>query len=128
MKSDAEAVRSAFEAFNEGGTEALIPHVHPDGEFTTPPDLASEPDTYRGHDGVRRYFDSFYEVMDEIRIEPVSVEEVEGRVVIEFTLLARGKSTGIETGQKAWGLVDVVDERIHRLTFHRSRSDALAAI
>ena len=35
--------------------------------MTTPANLAAEPDTYRGHEGIRRYFDSFYDVMDEVR-------------------------------------------------------------
>ena len=69
-KSNSEIVRAAFEAFNEGGPEAFIPFTHPDVEFSTPSDLASEPDTYRGHDGVRRYWDSFFEIMDEIKVEP----------------------------------------------------------
>ena len=69
-ESNVEIVRAAFEAFNEGGPEAFIPFIHPDVEFSTPSDLASEPDTYRGHDGVRRYWDSFFEIMDEIKVEP----------------------------------------------------------
>ncbi len=63
-------MREAFRAFSEGGVEAFIPYMHPEGEFTTPPELASEPDTYRGHEGVRRYWASFYEVMDEIKVDP----------------------------------------------------------
>jgi len=62
-----ETVQRGFDAFNENGVEGILPLIHPDFEATTPPSLASEPDTYRGHDGVRRWFDSFYEVMDGIR-------------------------------------------------------------
>ncbi|MBM3667165.1 MAG: nuclear transport factor 2 family protein [Actinobacteria bacterium] len=57
-EADLQTLRAAFEAFNYRGTEAFIPCVHPEAVFTTPPELSSEPDTYRGHDGVRRYFDS----------------------------------------------------------------------
>jgi hypothetical protein len=128
MPTDSEVVVGAFEAFNRDGTEALIPFVHPEGQFVTPPELASEPDTYGGHEGVRRYFGSFFEVMDEVRIEPTAVEEVDGFVVVGFTLAARGRATGIEMGQQAFGLVDVVDGQIYRLTFHASREEAVAAI
>ncbi len=69
--SDVEAiVREAFAALAEGGVEAMLPFVHEDFEMVTPPELASEPDTYRGPAGVKRWFDSFYEAMDEVRIEP----------------------------------------------------------
>ena len=42
--------------------EGSSPLIHSDFEATTPPSLASEPDTYRGPDGIRRWFDSFDEV------------------------------------------------------------------
>jgi len=108
-EDNVEIVRSGFDAFNEGGVDALLLFVHPDFEVTTPPELASEPDTYRGHEGVRRYFDSFYEAMEEIRWDAQSFREVGDRVVVEFTLRARGKSTGLEVAQDAvmvWSLVD----------------------
>ena len=96
-----EIVRAGFDAFNRDGVEGILPIIDPDFEATTPPELASEPDTYRGHDGVRRYFDSFYEAMDEIRWEAHSFEELGGKVIVEFTLRARGKSTGLDFGQSA---------------------------
>jgi ketosteroid isomerase-like protein len=104
-----EIVKRGFTAFDQDGVDGLLAFVHEDFEATTPPGLASEPDTYRGHDGVRRYFDSFYEVMDEIRWEPHRFHEVGDKVVVEFTLYARGKSTGLEFGQPAvqvWRLRD----------------------
>ena len=91
-----EIVRGGFEALNEGGVEALLPLVHPEFEMTTPPNLAAEPDTYRGPEGVRRYFDSFYDAMDEVRFEPGEFREVGGRVIAQSTLIARGRATGIE--------------------------------
>ena len=108
MPSDnVEIVRAAFGAFNEEGVEGILPMIHPEFEGTTPPELASEPDTYRGHEGMRRYFDSFYEVMDEIRWEAHGFERVGDRVVVPMTLRARGKTTGLAFGQEAamvWSL------------------------
>ena len=104
-----EIVKRGFEAFEQHGVDGLLAFIHEDFEATTPPGLASEPDTYVGHDGVRRYFDSFYEVMDEIRWEAHAFHEVGDKVVVEFTLYARGKSTGLEFGQPAvqvWTLRD----------------------
>lgn len=99
---DVELVRRGFEAFNEGGVDAVLPIVDPAFEVTTPPELASEPDTYRGHDGLRRYFDSFYEAMDQIRWEPHEFRDLGGgRVAVDFTLHARGRSSGLDLGQRA---------------------------
>jgi ketosteroid isomerase-like protein len=99
-QEDVELVRAGFQALREGGVDALLPFVHPEFEMTTPPEFAAEPDTYRGIEGIRRYFDSFYEVMDEIRFEPRDFQEARGRVLAPVTLTARGQTTGIEARQE----------------------------
>ena len=81
-QSNVDLVRQGFEALNEGGVEALVPLVHPEFEVTTPPGLAAEPDTYRGPEGVRRYFESFYEAMDRVVFEPERFIAVGDRVVV----------------------------------------------
>jgi ketosteroid isomerase-like protein len=96
-----EIVKRGFEAFNRDGVDGILDFIHPEFEATTPPELASEPDTYRGHDGIRRWFDSFHEVMDEIRWDSHAFHEVGDKVVVEFTLRARGKTTGLDFGQDA---------------------------
>jgi ketosteroid isomerase-like protein len=58
---------------------------------------------------LRRYFDSFYEVMDEVRVEPEEFIPVGDQVVIPLRLVARGRETGIESDIRAvavWWLRD----------------------
>jgi ketosteroid isomerase-like protein len=100
-ESNAETMREALERLNDEGWEVLLPLMGPGFELTTPPGLAAEPDTYRGEEGMRRYWESFYEVMDEIRIEPKEFREVEDWVLVPFTMTARGRTTGIESGLDA---------------------------
>ncbi|MGZ5323965.1 MAG: nuclear transport factor 2 family protein [Solirubrobacterales bacterium] len=126
-EQNSEIVRAAFEAFNEGGPEAFIPFTHPDVEFSTPSDLASEPDTYRGHDGVRRYWDSFFEIMDEIKVETRELHDRGERVVVAMTLKARGRATGIETEQQAAAVATLRDGKTIGITFHTSLQEAEAA-
>ena len=97
-KSNAETMREGFEALASGESwEALLPLLAPEFELTTPPGLAAEPDTYRGEEGMRRYWESFEEVMEEIRIEPREFHEVQDWVLAPFTMSARGRTTGIES-------------------------------
>src|SRR4051794_15330513 len=108
-ETNLELVRQGFEAMSAGDPDAMMPFIHPEFEVTTPPGLAAEPDTYRGPDGVRRYFDSFYDAMDEIRFEPREFHEAGGRVIVPVTLTAKGRTTGIEARQElvmAWTLRD----------------------
>jgi ketosteroid isomerase-like protein len=128
VPSNLEIVERLFEAFNEDGVDGALRYIHPDFEVTTPPELASEPDTYRGHAGVRRWFDSFDEVMDEIRWDARDFRGVEGRVVVEFTLHARGKTSGLDFGQDAVMVWELHDDLAIRVSLYPTLDQALAAI
>jgi ketosteroid isomerase-like protein len=128
VTSNVEIVERGFAAFNEGGVEGIIPYIHPDFEATTPPELASEPDTYRGHDGIRRWFESFEDVMDEIRWDARGFREVGDRVLVEFTLRARGKTTGLEFGQDAVMIWELRDGLAIRVSLYPTLEDAQAEL
>lgn len=125
--ANVEIVKAGFDAFNQRGTDGILELLHPEFEFTTPPELASEPDTYRGEDGVRRYFDSFYEVMDEIRWEAHSFEELGGKVLVDFTVHARGRSTGLEFGQHGVMVWELRGEKAIGLELFETVEQARAA-
>jgi ketosteroid isomerase-like protein len=122
-----EIVRKGFEAFNQTGVDGILPLLHPDFEVTTPPDLASEPDTYRGEEGVRRWFDSFDEAMDGIRWDAHDFRQVGDRVVVEFTLRARGKTTGLDFGQDAVMVWKLRDGKAVALELFATLDEAMAA-
>ena len=122
-----EIVQRGFEAFNERGVEGIVPMIHPEFEATTPPNLASEPDTYRGPDGIRRWFDSFDEVMDQIRWDAHGFQQVGEQVVVEFTLRARGKTTGLDFGQEAVMVWSLRDGKATRVELFETLDEAMAA-
>jgi ketosteroid isomerase-like protein len=97
-----EIVRSAYAALAEEGVEAVLAFADPEFEGTTPPSLASEPDTYRGHEGVRRWFGSFGDAMEGVYFEGQEFTAVGDKVLVDTKLHARGRTTGIETQQRAF--------------------------
>ena len=108
--------------------DGILPYIHPEFEATTPPNLASEPDTYRGHDGIRRWFDSFYEVMEDIRWDAHGFERQVGeKVIVQFTLRARGKTTGLDFGQEAVMVWTLRDGRATRVELFETVDEAVAA-
>ncbi len=119
-----EIVKRGFKEFNENGIDGILTLLDPEFVATTPPSLASEPDTYRGHDGIRRWFDSFNEVMDEIRWDAHGFEATGDRVIVEFTLRARGKTTGLDFGQDATMLWELRDGRAIRLDLFETVDEA----
>jgi ketosteroid isomerase-like protein len=126
--SNLEIVERGFEAFNAEGIDGILPFIHPDFEATTPPDLATEPDTYRGHEGVRRWFSSFDEVMDEIRWDARGFREAGDLVLVEFTLRARGRTTGLDFGQEAVMVWQLRDGKAIRLYLYPTLEQAVAAV
>jgi ketosteroid isomerase-like protein len=125
-RENLENVRRGIEAFNERGVEGIVPLIHDDFQATTPPNLASEPDTYRGPDGIRRWFDSFDEVMEEIRWDAHEFHEVGDRVVVEFTLRARGKTTGLDFGQDAVMVWELRGDKATRVELFETLEEAMA--
>jgi ketosteroid isomerase-like protein len=127
-RENVDSVRRGFEVFRRGGVEALLEFVDPEFETTTPPELAVEPTTYRGHDGLRGYFDSFYEVMEEVRFEPEEFIEAGGRVVVPVRLVARGRGTGIEAEQRLVMVWTLREGKMVRLDAYATKAEALAAV
>ena len=90
--------------------------------------MAAEPQVYRGPEGVRRWWESFYEVMDEIRLEPTEFHDGgDGKVVLEFRLHARGQASGLDVKQDAFMLCRLRDRRLIGIEFFFTLRDALAA-
>jgi ketosteroid isomerase-like protein len=127
-RQDLELVRSMLETLNESGVEAALDRIHPDFEGVTPPELSPEPDTYRGHEGIRRYFAGFEGVMDEVRWEADELMEApDGRVVAGVRLVTRSVATELELELAVWQLCTVRDGKILRIEGFAKREDALRA-
>jgi ketosteroid isomerase-like protein len=126
-RSNLDVVKDGFKALSTGDVEALMPFIHRDFEMTTTADVASEPDTYMGPEGVRRYFDSFYDAMDEVRFEPGEFQEVGGRVIAQSTLIARGRATGIEVEQEVVLVWSLRDDQVIRIDVYATLDEALEA-
>ena len=75
---------------------AMLARLTPEFEMTVPAGMGVQPQTYRGPEGFRRWFDSFSEIM-EIRVESHDFIAVGDRVVAPHTLHARGRETGIDS-------------------------------
>jgi ketosteroid isomerase-like protein len=55
-QENVEVVRRGFEAMSSGDLPQMLAFTHPDFEVKIPSEVSAEPDTYRGHDGIPRYF------------------------------------------------------------------------
>jgi ketosteroid isomerase-like protein len=126
-EADVEVMKRGFQALSEEGIEGLIPFIDPEFETTTPAGLAAEPDTYRGHEGVRRYWRSFEEIMDDVRFEPRRLSTLGDAVLVDLVVRARGKATGIEVEQHIAQIWNLRDGKAVSAETYPSESEAVAA-
>jgi ketosteroid isomerase-like protein len=126
-QQNVEALRRGFEALSSGDMERILAFVDPDFETVVPPEFSAEPDIYRGYDGVRRYFASFQEAMDEIRFEAEQVFDAGDSVVVEVRLTARGRETGIPVEQRISQVWWIRDGKATRAQTYVSLSEAREA-
>jgi ketosteroid isomerase-like protein len=123
-----EIIRRGFETMQRDGWQTLFSMIDPEFELTTPADLAMEPDTYHGEVGLRRYFESFEDAMEDIQIVPEGEFLGAGeKVFVPFRLSARGRETGIEATQHAFQVWTMRAGKGLRVEIFASREQALEA-
>jgi ketosteroid isomerase-like protein len=121
-------VRTAMDSFNLDGVDAIADQISPDFETTTPPSLSVEPDTYRGPEGVRRWFDAWEGTMDEVRFDVDELVDAGDRVIAVSRMVARSHTTGIEVEQAVALVWTVRDGRAVRLDPYATREEAVRAV
>jgi ketosteroid isomerase-like protein len=126
-QENVELVRTAMESFNLEGVDAIAEQIDPDFETTTPASLSVEPDTYRGPEGVRRWFDAWEGTMDEVRFDVDELVDAGDRVVAVSRMVARSHTTGLELEQAVVRVWTLRDGRAVRLDPYATRAEALRA-
>jgi len=126
-QENVEVLRRGFEAMSSGDLPQLLAFIHPDFEVKIPSEVSAEPDTYRGHEGIRRYFRSFEDGMEEIRFRPERFWDVDEKVVVVVRLTAKGKSTGIPVEQTTGQVWTIADGKAVSARIFLHPADALKA-
>jgi ketosteroid isomerase-like protein len=127
-KENVELVGRGFETFNSGNIARIVAFTGADFEIEVPPGLSAEPDTYRGEEGVRRYFQSFQDAMDEVRFEADRFWDVGEAVVVDARVTARGKQTAIPVEQRSAQVWTVRGGKALRVQAYASLSEALESV
>jgi ketosteroid isomerase-like protein len=100
MGGEAERSVSALaEAINRRDVEAAVAVCDPEIEFLSV--LAVSGKAYRGHGGMRQYFEDIASAWEEWRVEVHRVvPRADGRVLIEMTMHMRGKESGAPLSER----------------------------
>jgi ketosteroid isomerase-like protein len=130
-QENVEIVRKFIEAARSGdvgGLEAFVAVSDPSIEHTRLP-AASGPETYRGHDGARRWFTDMADLWQEWRNEIEDLVDVgPDTVAARVRFIAVGRESGAPVEARL-GLVCVVSEgKVLRSRTYASGEAALEAV
>ena len=127
-ESNLEVVQRLFDRYAEGGVEAVLDGAHEDIVIEIPPDLSAEPDTYHGHDGVRRYFAGFEGMLDDVRYEAMDLTPIGDAVLAHSRLSGRGVSSGLDVNLEVYVLHELAAGKITRIRPYADRESAEAGL
>ena len=123
-----EVLRAGLAAINSGDIDRIVDFVDPQFEVTVPAELSAEPDIYRGPEGIRRYFETFQDAMEDIHFAAERSWEAGEHVVVSFRLTARGKQTGIPVEQRAVFVWTLRERQAIAVRAFASLPEALASV
>jgi ketosteroid isomerase-like protein len=124
-QSDIDVVCGSHDAFRRRDLEAFVEFMDPDIEFAS---LVLEVEgTYRGHEGLRSWWNNILAVFPDWQPEVEDAREVGERVVLRVRAEGAGTGSGIDVDRAIWQVAEVRDGRIRSWRFYRTEREALEA-
>ena len=101
--------------------------THPDVVFTSMI-RESEGGVYRGHEGMREFFESLLEVLPDWRPELEDVEDHGDRMLVRARIYASPPGGDVPMEQVVWHVIRLRDGLAIRWDFFRTEEEARAAL
>ena len=123
-----EIVRVGYSAWSDGDLDALLAVCDAGVELRTSgafPDLAP---VYRGHDGMRTFWQSIRLPWELFHLDPERIVEGEDCAAVAVHFRAQGKGSGVATELRQGHAVRLKDGRLFKVSTHMSFDEALKAV
>jgi ketosteroid isomerase-like protein len=118
-----EVARGAYDAFNRRDLDAYLAAFDPEVEFTGR--LAEVTGTYRGHPGIREWWDDALSVFPDIQIEVVEIRDLGHVVIAKVRLRGHGAGSDTPVEEYAWQVGAWRDGKIVSVHTYGSEAEAL---
>jgi ketosteroid isomerase-like protein len=125
-RENVELIRRGHDAFRTGGEEALFTYFDTDIDLR-PIEETPGVESYRGHEGVRRYFEITREAFGEFRWDPQEFVDFGDHVLVVTRFSAQGRGSGIPVETIIYNVFTVRQGKVVRIRGSLDRSRALEA-
>jgi ketosteroid isomerase-like protein len=126
-RENVERLYRAYEAFNRRDLDAFLALADPEIEFTTLNLQVEGGRSYRGHDGVRSYWEDMISVFPDFTVEPDEVRELGDVTIVRGRLRGHGLESDASFEQRFWQTVKWRHEKCIWWHIVRSEAEALEA-
>lgn len=123
-RENVEIVRKAHERMLEAGVAGMLDVLDPEIEWRAAQDSKS----HRGHAGVERSVNSWFEVWDDYEAEIEDLTDAGDDVLVVISSRARGKGSGVTVKHRYYRVCTVHEGKIVRMLEYSKRSEALQAL
>jgi ketosteroid isomerase-like protein len=125
-QADIDVVRESHEAFRRRDLDAFMTYMDPEVEFRS---LVLEIEgLYRGHEGVRSWWENVLAVFPDWSPRIEDAREVGDRVVARVRAEGGGTGSGISLERDIWQVAEVRGGRLRSWAFFRTEQEALESV
>jgi ketosteroid isomerase-like protein len=121
-RENVASYRRAVEAWNRGDVDGLVGLMDEDVEIHS--FLVAMEGEFRGHEGVRRWWQSFQELLPDWHAEVEAIESQGDAVIARLHVAGHGRGSGAPVEQVIWHVTHWRDGRVVRFSAQRSESEA----
>ena len=126
-QENVERTYRMYDAMNRGDLEAVLALTHPEVE-AMPRLLGVEGGgTYRGHDGVREWWESIFSAFPDFKATVLEVRAVADATISNVRFQGRGGESGVPFEDTIWQVARWRDGRVAWIKSYREREEALAS-
>jgi len=123
-----QRARAAYAAWSARDLDAFVEFFAEDVEVKPFLGRGLGASTYRGHSGLRRWYEEANEDWDELRIEPHEFREAGDRLAVFLKAIGRGSGSHVEVAAELVHVAEFRNGKVTRLEGFGDREQALKAL
>jgi ketosteroid isomerase-like protein len=126
--SKIDQARAAYAAWSARDLDAFVDVFSEDVEVKPFLGRGLGASTYRGHSGLKRWYEEATEEWEELRVEPHEFHEVGDRLAVFLRAVGRGRGSHVEVEAEIVHVAEFRDGKFTRLEGFGDREQALKAL